>query len=253
MKFNSFLISYFLLLIILIGLIPFAKASDYKIGVEKGDVFIWNCNVCDNNKIDEILGEEWDDEGFFEDIEQGTHMKWRIRETDDDEKIYSSETKDNETVYTLEFSKWIWKTTDEWGDEDKEEYSNLFKDPDDFSDDFIFPELAPIWLPQPMGEYLKNIDLYEGYTVDARVIDAITCEINRADIDDKYPKENIKVVAMYNDQGILKSYKLYIGDHKVILDISLESFITINFLLLSIITAFFYVGIIYVIYKLMKS
>jgi len=104
-----------------------------------------------------------------------------------------------------------------------------------------------------MGEYLKDIDLYEGYTIDARVIDSITCKIDRADIDDKYPKENIKIVALYTDQGILKSYKLYIGDHNVILDISLESFITVNFLFLSIITAFFYVGIIYVIYRLMKS
>lgn len=253
MKFKFFLINYFLLLIILIGLTPSAKASNYEIGIEDGDIFIWNCIVCDSNKLDEILGKEWDDDGFFEDIEQGTHMKWKIRDIDDDEKIYSSETKDNETAYSIEFGKWIWTTKDEWEDKDEDEESNLFKDPDSYSEDYIFPELAPIWLPIPIGEYLKNIDLYEGYTIDARVIDSITCEIDRADIDDKYPKENIKIVAMYTEQGILKSYKLYVGDHNVILDISLESFITVNFLFLSIITAFFYVGIIYVIYKLMKS
>jgi len=253
LKLKSFLISYFLLLIILIGLTPSAKASDYEIGVEEGDTFIWNCNVCDNNKLDEILGKEWDDDGFFEDVEKGTRMKWKISDTDDDEKIYSSETKENETVYSIEFGKWIWTTNDEWGDEDKDEESCLFKDPDDFSEDFIFPEFAPIWLPLPLGEYMKNIDLYEGYTIDARVIDSITCEIDRADIDDKYPKENIKIVAMYNEQGVLKSYKLYIGDHNVILDISLESFITINFLFLSIITAIIYFGILYFIYKIMKS
>jgi len=89
LKFKIFLIGYFLLLIMLIGLTPFAKASDYEIGIEEGDVFVWNCNVCDNNKIDEILGKEWDDNGFFEDIEQGTHMKWKIRDTDDDEQLYS--------------------------------------------------------------------------------------------------------------------------------------------------------------------
>ena len=253
MKLKSFLISYFLLLVILIVLTPSAKASDYEIGVEEGDTFIWNCNVCDNDKLDEILGKEWNDDGFFEDVEKVARMKWKIRDTDDDEKIYSSETKENETVYSIEFGKWIWTTNDEWGDEDKDEESYLFKDPDDFSEDFIFPELAPIWLPIPMGEYLKNIDLYEGYTIDARVIDSITCEIDRADIDDKYPKENIKIVAMYNEQGVLKSYKLYIGDHNVILDISLESFITINFLFLSIITAIIYLGILYFIYRLIKS
>jgi hypothetical protein len=241
------------LIIILIGLTPRARASDYEIGVDEGDVFIWNCNICDNVKLDEILGKEWDEIGFFEDIEQGTRMKWTIRDTDDDQKIYSSETKDNETTYSIEFGKWIWTTNEEWGDNDKDEDSFLFKDPDDYSEDFIFPELAPIWLPVPIGDYLKNIDLYEGYTIDARVIDSITCEIERADIDEKYPKEDVKIVALYTDQGILKSYKFYIGDHVVILDISLESFITVNFLFLSILTAFFYVGIIYVIYRLMKS
>ena len=253
MKFKIFLISYFLLLIILIGLTPRVRASDYEIGVEEGDIFIWNCNVCDNKKLDDILGKEWDDDGFFEDLEQGTRMKWIIRDTDDDEKIYSSETKDNETTYSIEFAKWIWTTNDKWGDEDRDERIYLFKDPDDYSEDFIFPQIAPIWLPLPLGEYLKKIDLYEGYTIDARVLPSITCEIDRTDIDDEYPKENIKIVAMYNDKGIITSYKLYIKDHQVILDISLESFITINFLFLSIITAFFYVGIIYFIYKIMKS
>lgn len=231
---------------------PVAKASSYEVGVKKGESFIWNCNVCDNNKMDEILGKEWDNDGFFEDLEKGTHMKWKIRDIDNDEKIYSSETHNNETAYSLKLGKWIWTTNENWGDEDKEEESYLFKDPHDYSDDYIFPEFAPIWLPIPIGEYLKNIDLYEGYTIDARVIDSITCEIERADLDDGYPKENIKIVAMYNDEGILMSYKLYIGDHNVLLDISLESFISINSFFLSIITAFFYVGIIYLIYKLMK-
>lgn len=231
---------------------PVAKASSYEVGVKKGESFIWNCNVYDNNKMDEILGKEWDNDGFFEDLEKGTHMKWKIRDIDNDEKIYSSETHNNETAYSLKLGKWIWTTNENWGDEDKEEESYLFKDPHDYSDDYIFPEFAPIWLPIPIGEYLKNIDLYEGYTIDARVIDSITCEIERADLDDGYPKENIKIVAMYNDEGILMSYKLYIGDHNVLLDISLESFISINSFFLSIITAFFYVGIIYLIYKLMK-
>ncbi|MFX1446417.1 MAG: hypothetical protein ACFFHV_23740, partial [Promethearchaeota archaeon] len=97
MKLKVFLISYFLLLIILIVLTPVAKASSYEVGVKKGESFIWNCNVCDNNKMDEILGKEWDNDGFFEDLEKGTRMKWKIRDIDNDEKIYSSETHNNET------------------------------------------------------------------------------------------------------------------------------------------------------------
>jgi len=98
MRLKIYLISYILFLVIFISLTPHVKASDYEIGVEEGNIFIWNCHVCDNNKLDDILGEGWDNEGFFEDLEEGTRMKWKIRDTDDDQKIYSSETKDNSTT-----------------------------------------------------------------------------------------------------------------------------------------------------------
>ena len=253
MKYKYFLVSYLLSLIIFIGLMPSARASNYKIGANEGDEFIWRCNICNKEELDNILGKEWNEEGLFEKLEEGARMRWIVRDTYDDTKLYSSETKDNETVLTIEFVKWLWTYNEKWGDRDYVEELSHFKNPDDYSEDYIFFQFAPVWLPLPLGDYLKNIDLYKGYTIDARVLPSITCKIEKRDIYDEYPKELINIVAMYNDKGILTSYKLYIKDHQVLIDISLESFISINFLFLSIISAIIYFGILYLIYKGLKS
>ncbi len=118
----------------------------------------------------------------------------------------------------------------------------------------IFPNFAPIWLPLPLDDYLKNLDLYEGYAIDARVISTITCEIKKNDLKGDYPTIFVKIQAMYNDKGILSSYKLYIEDHKVIIDISLETSVPYELYLFPAIIAIFYVGLIYLIYsKIIKT
>jgi hypothetical protein len=53
---------------------------------------------------------------------------------------------------------------------------------------------------------------------------------------------------MYNDKGILSSYKLYIEDNKVIIDISLETSVPYEIYLFPVIIAIFYAGLIYIIY-----
>ena len=253
MKLKNIFISYIVLLTIFLGSIPQVNASNYEIGVKDGEEFTWKCNVCNKEELEDILGKDWDEEGLFEDLETGARMRWIIRDTDDDEEVYSSESKENESAFIIEYAKWIWTFNEKWGDEDRVEELSHFKDPEDNSEDLIFFQFAPIWLPIPLGEYLKKMDLYEGYTIDARVLPSITCEIEKEDIDDEFPEENIKVVAMYNDEGILTSYKLYIKDHQVLIDISLETFITINFLVLSIVSVVIYFGILYLIYKGLKS
>ncbi|TFG10395.1 MAG: hypothetical protein EU535_08285 [Promethearchaeota archaeon] len=253
MKYKYVLIVYILILIIFVAVIPSARASNYKIGADEGDEFIWKCNVYNKNEIEDILGKGWNDEGLFEKLELGARMRWRVIDTYDDAKLYSSESKHNETAFTIKFAKWFWTYNEKWGDRDSVDELSHFKNPEDYSEDLIFFQFAPVWLPLPLGDYLKKIDLYKGYTIDARVLPSITCKIEKNDIDDDYPKEIIKIVAMYNDKGILTSYKLYINDHQVLIDISLESFITINFLLLSIFSTIIYFGILYFIYKGLKS
>jgi hypothetical protein len=205
--------------------------------------------------MEDLIGDNWndDDMGFYEDLKQGARMRYVINDKEEDDKIYSSETKENETVFKIEFKKCLWTKDENWGSRDSDDELYHFKDPSDYEDDLIFPQFAPIWLPIPFGEYLKNINLDDGYTIDARVLPIITCELERNDFDDKYPEEKIKVVATYNEKGILTSYKLYIKDHQVVIDISLESFITYNFVIFSIITAIIYISLLYVIYKIMKT
>lgn len=248
MKFRLLLSYTFLSLILVIGVIPNSVAIKYEIGVDDGDEFIWRCDVCDKDQMEKIFGNKWET-SMFEDLEQGTRMRWIIKKTDDDEKNYSEETKENETVLRIVFNKWRWLSEDVWGNEDDEDEITHFKDPEDYPEDLIFANFAPFWLPLPFGEYLKEMDLYEGYTIDSRVLLSITCEIEKNDLEGDYPTEYIKILALYNEQGILKSYKLYIKDHQVIIDISLESFLNQDIYLLPAITATLYVGLIYIIYK----
>ncbi|MHA1689960.1 MAG: hypothetical protein ACTSUN_11630, partial [Promethearchaeota archaeon] len=61
------------------------------------------------------------------------------------------------------------------------------------------------------------------------------------------PSEDFKVMALYDSQGILVSYKLYIGNHQVLIDISLISKFIYQFpvflilvLAFSLVTIYFY-------------
>ena len=251
MRIKLFLICFILLSVYLIGLTSNVVATKYKIGVDKGDEIIWKCNICDNEKMEDIFGEDWDTDGtgLFENLDEGTRMRWIIKDTEDDDKIYSVKTEDNETVLKIIYKKWKWTDDDNWGDKDYIGESTYFANPDDYDDELILSNFAPIWFPLPIDEYLKELDLYEGYSIDARVISAITCEIEKDDLKGDYPKEYVKIQAMYSDNGILSSYKLYIEDHKVIVDISLETILPHKLFILPAITALFYVGIIYIIYK----
>ncbi|MFX0071247.1 MAG: hypothetical protein ACFFAO_09170 [Candidatus Hermodarchaeota archaeon] len=255
MKLKIFVISYILLVLITIGFTPNACAITYEVGFKEGDEFIWTCNVCDKNKIKEVLGSDWDgdDSGIFENLRQNSRLRWVIYDIDNKDEIYLEETEDNETVFSIKYYKWSWTTNEKWGNKDRIEESYQLKDPKDYPDDYNFPQFVPVWIPLPLGDYLKNLDLDYDYTIDARVLPSISCEIDKNEIKNNYPKQNIKIVALYTDQGVLKSYKLYIKDHQVIIDISLDTFITYNFLIISIITAIIYVGIVIFIYKLLKK
>ena len=247
MRFKLLLIAF----ICTLGISSNVTATKFIIGIEEGDVIIWNCNICDEEKMEEIFGNDWkeNERELFDDIEQGAQMKWIVKETEDDDKIYSERTEDNETVLKITYKKWKWTKNKVWGERDNIGESTHFTDPDDYEKDLIFPNFAPIWLPLPLDDYLKTLDLYEGYAIDARVISTITCEIKKNDLKGDYPTQFVKIQAMYNDKGILSSYKLYIEDHKVIIDISLETSVPYEIYLFPAIIAIFYVGLIYIIYR----
>jgi hypothetical protein len=64
--------------------------------------------------------------------------------------------------------------------------------------------------------------LDDAYTIDGRVLLSITLELKKGSLDGDYPREYVKILAMYNERGILRTYKLYITNHVVIIDISYD-------------------------------
>ncbi|HEY0088671.1 MAG TPA: hypothetical protein VGB37_07495 [Candidatus Lokiarchaeia archaeon] len=235
-------------------------AIKFDFGVEKGDDLIWKCNIYNGEKLKNVLGKNWNENSSnnFNNIGQDKKMRWRVEEIIDDSKMYNTETNDYEEILVLEYNKWIWTKNDNWEEKEYECQYNYYANPKNYPEDYIFPEFAPLCVPIPFGDYLKKIDLYEGYSIDTRALYAITCEINKHDLEGDYPTEYVKIQAMYTNKGILTSYKLYLDDHQVILDITLENDSIFKFDNISpfipIIIAVIYFGIVYFIYKkILKS
>lgn len=240
--------------IIGIGLIPRVWAINYIAGVKEGDELIWFCNIYQKQKMEQLFGNDWDkvNASVFKGLEKGTKMKWKITEINENDLLYSNKTMNNESALSIKFDVWNWTKNVDWGSKDSQDQRILFKNPLNNLDDLIYPNFAPFWLPVPIGEYMKAMEpvLSSGYTIDGRVLLAITIELNIGDLDGTYPTEYVKVLAMYNDKGILRSYKLYITDHFVMVDISLKSNPIIEIPIIIIIIVLSYIGLAFVLSKI---
>ncbi|MFX1365690.1 MAG: hypothetical protein ACFE9Y_12300 [Promethearchaeota archaeon] len=184
-------------------------------GVQNGQELTWKCNVCNEMEMTSIFGEEWDDIGFFKNLSKGKSMKWRINNIE----IY-------ESVINLNFSIWVWNNRKDWGVKDSDSQITFFSNPNDYSEMINFSEyssLVPFWFPIPVGEYIGRLNLTDWYEVDNRVLPTINVNIVENAISPEVPSKDIKIIAIYNDQGVLNSYKLYIGHFYVILDFNLDS------------------------------
>ena len=153
------------------------SATKCEIGIDDDDEFVWKCNICNEEKMKELLGSGWDanETGLFEELKQGARMKWLIKDTDDEVAIYNSKSLEDEEFLEVTYKKWIWTRKDKWGQYDYENQYYHYKNPNDYPDDYILPNIAPLWLPIPIDDYLKDADLYEGYSIDARSIPTISC------------------------------------------------------------------------------
>ena len=253
LKISLFCWTFFLITLFFFSTNCYAHKFDF--GVEKGDQLIWKCNVCNKDKLEKILGKNWNENlsSNFNNIDQNKKMKWYIKDIIYDSKIFNPETNKYEDVLVLEYNKWTWTENDNWKEKDHEDQHLYYANPKNYPKNYMFPEFAPLCVPVPFGDYLKDIDLYKGYSIDTRAIYAITCEINKYDLEGDYPTEFIKIQAMYNRKGIVTSYKLYLEENQVILDISLVNELIFKLDTTSpfvqLIIAAIYIGIIYFIYK----
>jgi hypothetical protein len=61
------------------------------------------------------------------------------------------------------------------------------------------------------------------YDIDNRVLPTFNIEINEFFLQPEYRSERITIIAMYDGDGILTSFKLYMIGNVVVVDIELES------------------------------
>ena len=107
----------------------------------------------------------------------------------------------------------------------------------------------PFWFPTPVGDYLGSLNLIKWYDVDNRVLPTLNVEIPKNIITSNLPTKDIYIIAIYNDQGILDSYKLYTKGNVVIIEISLDSLPLYVIPSLVSLTVIFFIGIVIYIYK----
>jgi len=216
LKRKEFLIGGLLLFILTSGRISNVSAVNYGIGVTQNEGLVWKCKVCNNAEMENIFGSEWDNSGIFTNLSKGASMKWKINSTEI-----------NSTIINIEYDIWYWNLSDEWGIKDNSSQINIFVDPDDYSTNYLFlnyTSLVPFLLPIPVGEYLGglSVKLNDLYDVDNRVLPTLNVEVLKDNIYPGYPNKDLKIIAIYNDRGILSSYKLYGKENTVIIDIVLD-------------------------------
>ncbi len=214
MKPKKFVLKFILVLLLVSNLISNVAAIDYSLGVQRDQELIWKCKLCNENEMDNILGNNWDASGIFQNLSKGTKMKWKITNTER-----------NETYLKIDFSIWIWTNRNTWGDKDNDSQIVYFSNPKNYSQGWNFSNdtsLVPFWFPIPVGDYMGGLSLNKWYDVDNRVLPTLNVEIKENAIVPGVPSKNIKIIAIYNDQGILNSYKLYINGNVVIIDIVFE-------------------------------
>lgn len=211
MRKKVLLLEFVFFLLLLANTISNVNAIDYRVGVNNSQELIWKCNVSNQIEMDNIFGNDWDESGIFENLSKGKRMKWKINNIEVDE-----------TFTKLNFSIWGWTNRTTWGDKDNDSQIIFFSNPKNFTKDLNFSSyssLVPFWFPVPVGEYMGGLSLNEWYDVDNRVLPTLNVEIEENALLPGFPSKGIKIIAIYNDQGILNSYKLYIEGNVVILDI----------------------------------
>ena len=214
MKRKVILLNFTLVFLLVSSIISNVDATDFSMGVQNDQELIWKCNVCNQIEMDNIFGNNWDDSGIFENLSKGKRMKWRIGNIEVDEAFIK-----------LNFSIWGWTSRKSWGIKDNDSQIIFFSNPNDYTKNSNFSSyssLVPFWFPIPVGEYMGALKLNTWYDVDNRVLPTLNVEIGTNEISPGNPTKNIKIIAIYNDKGVLNSYKLYIKDNVVILDIILD-------------------------------
>lgn len=215
MRRQSYLLGFTFLLLLITGMVLNVHAISFKSGVNENEELIWKCKVCNKVEMDVIFGIGWDDSGLFKDIGRGKWMKWKINEA-----II------NDTIVKIKHFIWSWSENKDWGSSNN--YSQIIyqSNPDNYNEGLNYANyisLVPFWFPIPVGEYMGRLKLNMWYDVDNRVLPTLNVNLPKDEITIGYPSKDISIIAIYNDNGILNSYKLYGKGNTVVIDITLDS------------------------------
>lgn len=205
----------FLITISLVGFASDTIALNYAFGFTSNDEFVWKCNVCDINKMNNIFGENWSSSSLFENLSQGKKMKWHITAAEE-----------NSTSLIANVSIWMWKNEEDWGTYDYQIEFPYLKNPIQYASNYnlslIIP-FIPFLFPIPVSEYLGTLKLSNIYDVDNRVLPTLNVQMNEDFLQPDIPSERIFIIAIYTADGILSSFKLYTSGNVVVIDIGFES------------------------------
>jgi hypothetical protein len=192
-----------------------------------------------------FFGENWSSVGLFENLSQGKKMKWNLGSTGS-QKNFSSEP----WVVFVNADIWMWNEEEAWGSYDYNREFRFFDNASIYPSNFNFSNhvpFVPFLLPVPTGQYVGTLNLSNMYDIDNRVLPTFNVEINEFFLQPEYRSERITIIAMYDGDGILTSFKLYTKGNVVVVDIELESIplyvIPVTF---GLVGAFFITIIIYI-------
>ena len=183
----------------------------YDFGIQLNSELIWKCNLCKTQELDSILGIDWSNTSFFKDIDQGKMMKWKVLSLEKDEERLN-----------LTINLWKWQVESAWEESDEVKSFWYYSDPTQYPDNYNFSRNFPFikaWLPLPMSEYVRELDLNQIYDIDDRVLFTIYIQI------DGYgdsPDQVINMIAIFNESGFLQVFKIYLPGNVILLDITLD-------------------------------
>ena len=209
------IIGTFLISFLLMPTIIMTTASSYEVGFEVDDEIIWVCNKLDESKMENIFGEDWDNSGIFNDLDQGDRSKWRITVINEDTDFLGRDT------FEVSYDFWEWTSSDKWGNEDSQEINIKLQEPDEYLDNHK-PSGAWFWIPIDPADYLSDIDLDPTVDVDGT---SIEIDFEEGEYGGGIPEEDITIVGKYNNDGILSSVTYLDNNDESFCVISLAGYI----------------------------
>ncbi|TFF89832.1 MAG: hypothetical protein EU548_06095 [Promethearchaeota archaeon] len=161
--------------------------------IENSEV-IWVCSVCDESEMSDIFDPEddferdtpdWNDYGFWKNIEQGAKMRWYIKDLkEESEYLYRDS-------FKLKFKLWKWTMDAEWGKPDEEDaFTYVYSDPEYIGEDIEL--LMPYDYTTPSSTNDKHCTFFDEYI-------EVSDEIYYIDTDDLL---GYKYLFHYYDFGI---------------------------------------------------